>query len=352
MKVFVYIDRKKAMLAGKNEFGWRGVEIDMGKLSDEEREYLAGRQEARWMKDENGVYLVLAPGDRHCPAIEMGSIAEATEAQVMCCIAEQITKAKVAEAQAKKEADEKSKKEADAREKAIVALLAQPAESLLVNTLVRWHPEIECFHATGSGYHKEYSILRLQKDARLEGKYAEAEQIALDKNKEIVKNIENKIAAWKTRQLEEQKKEVERKAQLRRWVLEKGTENQKKRYEIDLLPASEITDAIRDEAYQELDNFPQYKKLTSSDVCVCEDDYGSENCSICYRVLRCSGATSEEFDVFEKIADVAKKAYPASVVTMMEHVGTGEECGNEIVRKSAKVEIEVGALNFSREYAI
>lgn len=115
-------------------------------------------------------------------------------------------------------------------------------------------------------------------------------------------------------------------------------------------------DAIREETYRALDGFPRYGKIQAADVCTCEEHSNEEGeqteCDVDYEVSKASGATAEEYETLEKIASVAKNTHPGAVITMMDHVGTSEDCENEIVRKSVKVEIEVGTFRFSREYAI
>ena len=346
MKVWINVNRQKAILAGKNKEGWELVEVDMGKLSQEEREYVAGCLED-WHRIEGKVI--------HAQQIG-GSTGEPTEGEVIRCIQGQI-EAQKAKNLMKIEA---GKKEAEEKEIKIVALLDADAATLITENWKFAEKRSLAYKITGSERVSVYDVLRAYEDTRLDGKYAEAEVIAAQKTREAQEELDRKIAAYEAMQAEElvgkQRKENEKKEQIKKWVAEKGTENQRKRHEIKLLPESEVIDAIRDEAYRALDGFARYEKMQASDVCTCEEHYNNEGelteCEVDYNVSKASEATAEEYEGLEKIATAAKKAHPDAIVTMMDHVGTSEACENEVIRKSAKVEITVGAFGFSREYAI
>lgn len=352
MKVWVNVDRQKAILAGKNVEGWQLVEVDMGKLSQEEREYVAGCENTWYVGcGSTSEYRIWA--QRIC-----GGVAEATEEEVIGAIRAQIVRVR----EEKRAAAERAKKEADAREDEILGILSADVGGLL-RTKTRYlegQKRQECYKATGEYGMREYYVYRPYTVPRLDGKYAEAEKIEKEKNEAIIKETDAKIEAWKaaeqSKQAEADRVAAAKKAQIEKWVAGKGTENQKKRYEIGLLPESEVTDAIRDEAYRALDGFARYEKIQASDVCTCEEHCNNEGelteCDVEYNVSKASAATAEEYEALEKIATAAKKVHPVAAITMMDHTGTSEDCENEVVRKSAKVEITVGVFGFSREYAI
>ena len=356
MKVWINVDRRMAILAGKNEVGWKAVEIDMAKLSAEERSYLTGCRTANFMKDENSRYIIA--GDYHnCPAIEGATVGEAAEETVLGAIREKIA----ALAEEKKKEEEAKKKQAEKLEEKIAELLKSDPASLLSEWYKDWENRYECTKGTGKDWVTLYTVKRDYADPRLEAIYKAAEAIAEQKNIEIIAETKQKIEEYKQKEaseaIAEQKKAEARKAQIDTWVQEKGTENQKKRHEINLLSEAEVIDSIRDEAYRALDCFPRYEKMTASDVCTCEDHYDQEtghpdSCDVEFSVRPASEATAEEYEAMAKIEAVAKQAHPGACVTLLDHVGSSEDCENEVVRKSAKVEIAVGAFNFSREYAI
>lgn len=153
-------------------------------------------------------------------------------------------------------------------------------------------------------------------------------------------------------QRETAEKEERKAAQVAKWVAEKGTDNQKKRAALNLLPEKEILDAMRDEVFAPLAEFSRYGKLTRSDVpCWCEDEdaphakFGAKDAD---------SATAEQFSAMEKISDLI----PGATVTLRVHRGWCMECetpdgedGN-VERHSIKVAVTVGDFDFTREYAV
>lgn len=345
MNVWVYVDRKKAILAGKNVDGWQLVDVDMSKLSQREREYVA---------DCRVDWFVACGSNRDnrikAQVIE-NSVAEATEASVVEAIREHII---VIERQMVEIAAEKKKSEED-MEKEIVALLNGRAEECLRKGRGNdFSKELE--EAVGDGYRSYWSVWKKFNDPRLEAKYAEAEKIATERNEEETKKCESAIAemvaAKKIREGESKRVAAEKKAQISKWVSENGTDNQKKRHEIGLLPKSEVLDSIQNDVYGVLNIFPQYETMEASDVCVC-DDYGrDECCDVRYEVLKATEATSDEYEKLSQISKTVKSVHPDAIVTMMDHVGTSVGCRNTTTRKSVKVEIPVGVFSFSREYSV
>ena len=142
--------------------------------------------------------------------------------------------------------------------------------------------------------------------------------------------------------------------QISGWVFEHGTQSQMDRLEVDLLPETEIIDAIRAEAYASLtlrektggglDGFPRYNKLKTSDVCTCEYDY----CDIDYNVDAKESATEEEFEQLQEI----KKLMPDATVELREHTGESEDCKNTVRSTGFMVRMTVGEFEFSREYGL
>lgn len=166
---------------------------------------------------------------------------------------------------------------------------------------------------------------------------------------------------------QEARKEAERKAraeaaaarkaqQIQEWLANDATENQRKRFELDLLPEEELCDSLRAKAFRALDAFPRYTRLTKRDaVCVCseynEPDYK-------FRVYDSGAITAAEFEVMEKLATAIKKDHPDAEVTARTHEVYCDNCYNQddedltVYRKSALVEVTVGEFEFSREYAL
>lgn len=325
MKVWVMVDMKKAILAGKNEEGWKLVEVGMEKLSQGEREYVASR--------ENNEH------DSRCAQEIGGSVAEATEEAVVQCIREQVVVLR----------DTLEKKRRETEEKINSILLKKAVDYLYEDyttyknkNLKGWsYPEY--FFEIDGRKSSDHRVIQLLENVKKECE-ARNEEIYQD----LVKKEAEKKAKEEVEKAEKLRKEKAKEEQIKKWVEENGTWNQKKRYENYLLPESEVVDAIRDEAYNSLNDFHRYEETKASDVCTCE-----EGCAIdYYEVKKATEVSAEEFEAFEKIAKAAKKAHPEAIVTIMDHISTSTDCGNTVVVKSVRVEVEIGVIKFSREYVM
>lgn len=138
----------------------------------------------------------------------------------------------------------------------------------------------------------------------------------------------------------------EKAAQISAWVADHGTENQKKRKELDLLEDDEVINKLREEKFALLAGYKRYEKLNAYDVCKCVERY-EDNCDVDFDAYDCK-ATSEEFDEMQEM----QKLVPDAKITIREHEGTSEDCENKVTRKSLHIAIKAGAFNFSREYQI
>lgn len=159
----------------------------------------------------------------------------------------------------------------------------------------------------------------------------------------------------KERAAEERRLKKERKKnQIAAWVEKNGTDNQKKRLSVNLLPDEEIINAIREESFAALTDFPRYEKLTGDDVdCSC-GDYDEKK--VIFDANDSNTATAEQFELMEKI----KTLIPAAEITLREHTAYCDRCNEdddvdddgEIKLYSLKVGVTVGEFYFTREYAV
>jgi hypothetical protein len=134
--------------------------------------------------------------------------------------------------------------------------------------------------------------------------------------------------------------------QIADWVTAHGTDSQKSRLAANLLPESEILTAIENEQFVALADFPHYSKLNSSEVCTCErceDDY----CHVDFRSYPADSATEAEFETLTKI----KNLMPDAEIQLREHEGVSTDCTNTVTRKSIRITVKTGVLEFTREYA-
>jgi hypothetical protein len=176
-----------------------------------------------------------------------------------------------------------------------------------------------------------------------------------DARKALKKEQDEKAAAEKAAaEKGKEEKQLRKKEQIASWVEKNGTDNQKKRLSVNLLPDDEIIDAIRDEAFASMSDFPRYEKLTSFDVdCLC-GEYDEKKAT--FSADDSSSATAEQFDLIEKI----KTLLPSAQITLRVHTAYCERCNEdddvdsdgEIKRYSLKVGLTVGEFYFTREYAV
>lgn len=137
--------------------------------------------------------------------------------------------------------------------------------------------------------------------------------------------------------------------QMRRWVEEKGTENQKGRYELGLLPEEEILKGMREEAFAPLADVPRARRLSVGDVpCECGCGYVDAE----FESEPARKASAEEFDAFVALRDRILQALPEATVTLMERKGQCHSCGRGVRRLYVRTEVPVGAFRFSREFAL
>lgn len=188
---------KKAILAGKNEFGHKLVEVDINKLNQEERKFLSSCNDGYWKKDDKGAYL-----GTHAQILPQ-SIAEATEETVISSIQE-LTRIE----------NEQKEEERKKRENAIKRILETDTEKL-----------ISC------DYNNWFIVIKEVEDPSLNQKYQEAQNLAKIKNDKVDANRKHKEEQEamekkkKQEQIENQKKEKQQ--QIALWVSNFGTESQK-----------------------------------------------------------------------------------------------------------------------------
>ena len=342
-KMRINVDQATAIREGKNQYGMTVIDINPADLTPEQRASLAGC----WNEydREDGLSLPYPQKDfQGLPAVGEATI---ETARIILD----------AHAAAKQRAEETKKRE---REEKIARALTLPLEAFRTKIY------------EGYFLFRDYEISGVTDDPRLVGKIAEAKQENARLNAEIAITLEER----KKRQEEtdrvkaeekaaeeraENEKRARQKAQIAAWVTAHGTDNQKKRAALNLLPEDEIINAIRDEAYAPLDSNPsatsttgtRYKKIQKSDVpCHCEE---FDEPKIKFSVGIETEATAEDFDRMEQIQSIL----PAAKLTLRWHRGYCETCSdlddNEdgvFEQHSIMVALTVGDFDFTREYAV
>jgi hypothetical protein len=152
-------------------------------------------------------------------------------------------------------------------------------------------------------------------------------------------------------------KEAAKRQQIDDYVAAHGTDNQKKRAALNLLPDDEVLNMMRDEVFAPLAGFDRYEKITkhgimSAGYCDCDDDYADAD-RFTFNVEDATQATAEDFEQMEKIMALM----PAATVTLRYHEGYCDKCHDDdeeciMTRHSIRVSVPFGAFTFSREYAV
>lgn len=188
----------------------------------------------------------------------------------------------------------------------------------------------------------------------LADKKAAAEEKAREEKARIDKLIASAEYEQKKRDEARQKEAATqaRQHQIARWVEKHGTPNQKARWREGLLPEDEVLDAIREDAFRDLE-VPRYRRLRASDVCdeVPEPyDYHRRE----FSVERAKALSASQYEQLRRVREAAEQAHePAAVsVEPRVHIGECQTCDQEVKRVGFLVKITVGEFEFSREYGM
>lgn len=165
----------------------------------------------------------------------------------------------------------------------------------------------------------------------------EAEQCAIDNAA-----VEAEAAARE----EEAKALALRTEQIAAWVRDNGNENQQARFKRNLLPEDEVIDAIREQAYADLESFPRYRKIRGNELPHTDECY--QEYALDCATDDATALTAAEFEVGQRIEAVC----PGAVFEYVAHRCTCEHCEATLERRSLRVKITVGVFTFTREYAL
>lgn len=341
MKAQYEISQKAAILAGNDFFGTVTVNIDPSTLTPEQREELAACPTRDGIISLGGlVDGAYNPGEPPFP--NFGAPDELAPVAYL--------QARMAIRKARKEhALQRAAEKAKRIDKMIATILEDPQTLIetpyssneieyVGESSARW---TECHlkkHFAGDCLIDDPRLAEILPaiTAEIERRNAESEKAAVERAKRLESERLAKIA-------EQESRATRKTAQVVAWVEANGTESQKKRLLVGLLPEPEIVDLIRAEAFAPLDSEERYQKLRNVDFCEC--DYPDD---VNYDVEDATMATSEQFERMEHL----KALLPEATITLRLHTGQCESCEKETSRMSARVQMKVGEFEFSREYAV
>lgn len=133
---------------------------------------------------------------------------------------------------------------------------------------------------------------------------------------------------------------------LREWIIRNGTDNQRERLFVDLLPWKEAFETVEEHFFQSLKNVPRYRRFEPSEVpCECTTEF---KCEPKFQSVDAAELTADEWDQFAKI----KGAAPAATFQFREHRAKCVTATQPKIRRGVIVKFTLGQLTFKREFAL
>ncbi len=300
MKVKVYVGQDVAIKGGSNEYGIREAEVDVAKLSQIQRDMLA-----HYVIRNNSI-----------------NVAAYSEEAVIAALDREI------EEDARRVTEKKERYERFVQE-----FLDMPQDEFNQQSGYSL-----AGYTDGAGNDPRLAEKRAIREEYLMAKAAEEQAQREARERANEEAMERKLAEQNAKS-----EAIER--QLTEWVAEKGTDNQKGRLELGLLPEDEIIDAIRDEVFAPIDvRREKYHKIQSSDVCEC--DYG-DTCHVEFDSGELNEMSPEAYEGFTVIKELAPEG---ATLEPRYHSATAEYCGAERYYETVLIKVTVGVLDLSREY--
>lgn len=329
-KFIVTIDQKLAIAAGNNQTGSYLIDVDVSSLPQPVLDVLAGNTQSynSTLQDKHGDYRIIL------------SLPAATPEAVI----------EWAQHEAAKNAAAAEQQRID-----IEAIIGRFSAMSVEEIAADWS---DGYNRPVAKYPERDSAMQdAIANPRIADKIIAARQMYKSAQEEKSRvQAEREAAAKQARELAEQaraEKRVERDkrraSQISAWVSEHGTPNQQARHNRNMLPESEVLDAMRNEAFSALGEIPRYQRITDDEMrAECGDEYDS-GCE--YSANTITELTAEQFDLLTKI----ESSIPRAVVEFREHVGylvgRDEADDPDVRRISAHVTVNVGEFEFTREFA-
>jgi hypothetical protein len=336
MKAKIMIDKSAALIAGLDNQGEYVIDFDPSDLTLEQRQELAKSGE------KDGVYLPYMIGGTYYTHLYTNITTPDIDA-LRAIIDRRIAERKDQEAK---------QKEKDLQD--IEKYITSKTDEELIDT-ANYYAEIE-FWAREYGVPAAQRLndqTTLARMARIENELIPAKQAEIDAERAAKKAEaerrraeEERKEAIKAREKEESAKRLA--AQLDAWVAEHGTADMKERHAEGLLARSEIKDAMRDQTFAPLADFPRYRKMKKSEICDAEG-YEYEEHDVSFEVETAESLSAEEYAALKAIREAAPDG---AVVEPRIHTATCDECDYTENRTGFMVRITIGELEFSREYGM
>ena len=375
IRVRYIVDQKAAVLAGQKFFGAVETTVDPAALTEEQRQELSQQ-----CGIDRGVFEL----NRYQSDVGDLTLGTRDDAHIVTLLDARIQVRREKEAQKQKERDETSAR--------CAALLAGPARVEILEKIVRgqkiryvFPDSIQNAEEWWADHQAEFivemDIIRIRDERKKREQDAETACIVAERAAQVLAaGVEGllkndggtwvhteyiggaSLSTWQERNASDvvnliaqanaeagRRNDAEKQARIDlidAWVAGKGTENQKGRHALGLLPQDEVLDAMRDEVFEALESFPRYEKIKKKDL------EHAEYCDI--RGITCdvsdaAALTAEQYDQF---AAIQKAAPQGAHSAALEHECECSECDAKLTRTSARVGVTIGAFTFTREYAL
>ncbi len=388
VKMVVVVDRETAIKAGRNQYGKVVVDVDVSQLSAAQRDILAGLP-LNYI-DRSDVANPYAAHPHLSDQIVLPPVGDASMESVRILL-DARPEALSAYQQAQ---EEKIRKEDENVEAKCTEIMNGEKRNEILRKIVAGNSFTNATPFYGDKYTQwwdahqvefasELDVLRAEIELKKKAEEERIDQLCRERaEKVIAAGIEGLLQRdddneWEARRLSESEygrhygpvkalreravadaerrnaeERTTRKNQINAWVSAHGSENQKGRHALNLLPVDEVLDAMRDEAFISLDSFPRYQKIKRDDLD--HDEYCEAGISC--DVNAADHLTPEQYDQFAAITrTVAKpecKMTGAQVEALAHVCECKGSCDATLSRMSARVTLQVGAFTFTREYAL
>jgi hypothetical protein len=140
---------------------------------------------------------------------------------------------------------------------------------------------------------------------------------------------------------------------LRRAVMERGTDGQRKRLHRGLLPEDEMLALYRDQVFAPLEPFARYERITKAEIADVSIDPPNDDDDYEFHTSDdIDSATDMEVDTLEAIEKIVKARLPAGTTCQLrEHLGGYESADHWTIRRKAVLVTVEAPIKVSREYA-
>jgi hypothetical protein len=139
---------------------------------------------------------------------------------------------------------------------------------------------------------------------------------------------------------------------IRSWITDNGTDNQRQRMIAGLLPLKEAQTTIEESLFAPLRDFQLYQRFDPLTVCVCQFDAlafdAPATCKVQFQSVDACGLNADEWESYSAIM----KAVHSAQFQLREHRAKCASRTEVLIKRGVIVKLSVGSVVFKREYAL